>query len=106
MDLQLVALSPKKLLQKGWNYKKPLVDFGTDLQSYYDMFLKLIFKYNTLDFSRAYFDLTDWADNPKDISYYLSNGTFGDLMDSIDENASKMSLSDIAKLEKRLQKTY
>ncbi|MFN1991469.1 hypothetical protein ACK2FM_17255 [Clostridioides difficile] len=68
------------------------------------MFLKLIFKYNTLDFSRAYFDLTDWADNPKDISYYLSNGTFGDLMDSIDENASKMSLSDIAKLEKRLQK--
>ncbi len=64
------------------------------------MFLKLIFKYNTLDFSRAYFDLTDWADNPKDISYYLSNGTFGDLMDSIDENASKMSLSDIAKLEK------
>ncbi|WP_235676769.1 hypothetical protein [Clostridioides difficile] len=41
------------------------VQFGTDLQSYYDMFLKLIFKYNTLDFSRAYFDLTDWADNPK-----------------------------------------
>lgn len=68
------------------------------------MFLKLIFKYNTLDFSRAYFDLTDWADNPKDISYYLSNGTFGDLMDSIDENASKMSLSDIAKLEKKIAK--
>ncbi len=98
---------PKKAItKKAGTIKKPLVDFGTDLQSYYDMFLKLIFKYNTLDFSRAYFDLTDWADNPKDISYYLSNGTFGDLMDSIDENASKMSLSDIAELEKHIAKKH
>ncbi|MCC0634831.1 hypothetical protein [Clostridioides sp. ES-S-0001-02] len=98
---------PKEAItKKVGTIKKPLVDFGTDLQSYYDMFLKLIFKYNTLDFSRAYFDLMDWADNPKDISYYLSNGTFGDLMCSINENASKMSLSDIAELEKNIEKKH
>lgn len=98
---------PKEAItKKVGTIKKPLVDFGTDLQSYYDMFLKLIFKYNTLDFSRAYFDLMDWADNPKDISYYLSNGTFGDLMCSINENTSKMSLYDIAELEKSIAKKH
>ncbi|UWD49721.1 hypothetical protein NYR90_05660 [Clostridioides difficile] len=98
---------PKEAItKKAGTIKKPLVDFGTDLQSYYDMFLKLIFKYNTLDFSRAYFDLMDWADNPKDISYYLSSGTFGDLMCSINESASKMSLTDIAELEKNIAKKH
>ena len=53
---------PKQaIIKRVGKVKKPLVDFGTDLQSYYETFLKLMYEYNTLDFSRAYLDFMDWG---------------------------------------------
>lgn len=98
---------PKQaIIKKAVNINKPLVDFGTDLQSYYEMFFKLIYKYNTLDLSRAYFDLMDLADDSKDMSYYLANGTFGDLMHNLNEIVIQKSLNEIAQLEKDIAKKH
>lgn len=98
---------PKQaIIKKVINIKKPLVDFGTDLQSYYEMFFRLMYKYNTLDFSRAYFDLMDWVDNPKDMSYYLSTGTLGEFMYNLHNIAAQKSLDEIAQLEKKIAQKH
>lgn len=98
---------PKQaIIKKAVNISKPLVDFGTDLQSYYEMFFRLIYKYNTLDLSRAYFDLMDLTNSPQDMSYYLSNGNMEGLIRDALESVSRISLSEIAQLEKDIAKKH
>ncbi len=98
---------PKQaIIKKVVNLKKPLVDFGTDLQSYYEMFFKLMYKYDTLDFSRAYLDFMDWVDNPKDISYYLATGTLGEFMQELHQITQQKSLEEIANMEKAMAEKH
>lgn len=98
---------PKQaIIKRVGKVKKPLVDFGTDLQSYYETFLKLMYEYNTLDFSRAYLDFMDWGYEGKDISYYLLTGTLGEFMQHVSNVVSSKTLEEIIKMEKIIERKH
>ncbi|MEG2916591.1 MAG: hypothetical protein RR891_01705 [Clostridium sp.] len=94
------------IIKRADKIKKPLVDFGTDLQSYYEMFFKLMYKYNTLDFSRAYLDFTDSIDGGKDITYYLSTCTLGNFMQEIHKRTLEKSLDEIEQMERAIAQKH
>lgn len=96
---------PKQVIEGAVEVRKPIRDFGTDLQSYYETFLSLIFKYGT-DFSRCYFDMLDWVEEEHDMGYYLREGCFGELQKKMHANVKSFTVSEITEREEAIRKKH
>lgn len=93
---------PKHAILKGVpGRKKPVEDFGTDLRSYYELFLRLIYGEGS-NLDEGYFDLLDWLPNAKPLTTYLAEGSFDTFYQQLNEHLTGMSLQEIAAKEQQV----
>ena len=82
--------------------KKPILSISSDLASYYEIFLKLIYKNKDLNFNRVYVDFLDWFPQSNSIVDYLSNGTYGKLLYGFRKSLKERSLNDIVQTDRKV----
>lgn len=82
--------------------KKPILSISSDLASYYEVFLKLIYNNKDLNFNRVYVDFLDWFPQSNSIVDYLSSGTYGKLLYGFKKSLKERSLNDIVQTDKKV----
>ncbi len=94
---------PRQVLLKKFPHNtKPILPLDADRLSFYELFINLIYKYQDLEFRRAYIDFYELGDNPHSFAHYLSTGTLDEMFDNFNNKLSQMSLKELEQLEKQL----
>lgn len=90
------------LLKKFPENTKPILPLDADRLSFYELFINLIYKYQDLEFRRAYIDFYELGENPHSFAHYLSTGTLDEMFENFNNKLSQMSLKELEQLEKQL----
>ncbi|MDR1800639.1 MAG: hypothetical protein LBQ95_02175 [Lachnospiraceae bacterium] len=97
---------PKAVIIKNLKHpRKPIVDFGTDISSYYELFLRLITE-KQADLDSYYLDIMDLAAPAKPLTTYLCEASFRDFYEEIGHRLSGQTPSEIEETERDILKKH